>query len=52
MILSESPRSEIILGDCLEVMKQIPDKTNIQFYLTYISLLAIIGKNGGYYGKR
>ena len=39
-------------GDCLEIMKSIPDKSNIQSNLTSISLLAIILRNGGYYGKR
>ena len=43
---------DLRLGDCLEIMKQIPDKTNIQFNLTTFSLLAIIKKNGGYYGKK
>lgn len=27
---------DLRFGDCLEVMKAIPDKTNIQFYLTNI----------------
>ena len=43
---------KLILGDCLEEMKKMPDKINIPFYLTSYSLLVIISKIGDYYGKR